>query len=393
MPFRLNRPFSLGKYAKIRLNKKSIGLQVGGKYFKGTVNTKGQATGSFGGAGTGMYIQKTTNLKKRTKCNAITKSGKQCSRNSNKKSIYCSQHENTNLSSIESNTGPKNEKVQISKNIDYLLSNNIFLTFPKDQGLDLTVNLFHTTSESLEKLHTNQDVIAFQKNILVYINFVAQDLIYSIKRKRIASLSGYLNSDLQSIEKVGSAFLTNIMNASLSTARLIAPIKFLGETKRNLFGKTYPFDYSVFDHLNFESNLSDKDLTQAIDFILINYNNWNNLHGYVEGELSPEVEEGSKIYSDPSKMLLPNSFNGKYDISDEVLTFQKGFDFEHFLDIFIRFFASASKNELKSTKTFQILENSFSNSSIDIQKKLDHVFNRNKDAKNIGTYSSNVEAF
>ena len=114
--------------------------------------------------------------------------------------------------------------------------------------------------------------------------------------------------------------------------------------------------------------------------------------GYVEGELSPEVEEGSKIYSDPTKMLLPNSFNGKYDISDEVLTYQKGFDFEHFLDIFIRFFASANKSEIKSTKTFQILENRFSNSSIDIQKKLDHVFNRNKDAKNIGTYSSNVEA-
>ena len=64
MPFRLNRPFSLGKYAKIRLNKKSIGLQVGGKYLKGTINTKGQATGSVGGAGTGMYIQKTTNLSK-----------------------------------------------------------------------------------------------------------------------------------------------------------------------------------------------------------------------------------------------------------------------------------------------------------------------------------------
>lgn len=76
MPFRLNRPFSLGKYAKIRLNKKSIGLQVGGKYLKGTINTKGQATGSVGGAGTGMYIQKTTNLSKARKCNAITKSGK-----------------------------------------------------------------------------------------------------------------------------------------------------------------------------------------------------------------------------------------------------------------------------------------------------------------------------
>ena len=28
MPFRLNRPFSLGKYAKIRLNKKSIGIEI-----------------------------------------------------------------------------------------------------------------------------------------------------------------------------------------------------------------------------------------------------------------------------------------------------------------------------------------------------------------------------
>ena len=95
MSFRLNRPFSLGKYAKIRLNKKSIGLQVGGKYLKGTINTKGQATGSVGGAGTGMYIQKTTNLSKARKCNAITKSGKKCSRNSNESSIHCTQHEVT----------------------------------------------------------------------------------------------------------------------------------------------------------------------------------------------------------------------------------------------------------------------------------------------------------
>ena len=121
MPFRLNRPFSLGKYAKIRLNKKSIGLQVGGKYLKGTLNTKGQATGSVGGAGTGMYIQKTTNLSKARKCNAITKSGKKCSRNSNKKSDYCSQHANTNLNKIKSNTSLENEKVQIPKNLDYII--------------------------------------------------------------------------------------------------------------------------------------------------------------------------------------------------------------------------------------------------------------------------------
>lgn len=97
MPFRLNRPFSLGKYSKIRLNKKSIGLQVGGKYLKGTINTKGQATGSVGGAGTGMYVQKTTNLNKASKCCAITKSGNQCSRYSNKNSTYCTQHKDVEI--------------------------------------------------------------------------------------------------------------------------------------------------------------------------------------------------------------------------------------------------------------------------------------------------------
>lgn len=393
MPFRLNRPFSLGKYAKIRLNKKSIGLQVGGKYLKGTINTKGQATGSVGGAGTGMYIQKTTNLNKASKCSAITKSGKKCSRNSNKKSVYCSQHANTNLNKIKSNTSLENEKVQIPKNLDYILSNNIFSIFPKDPDIDLIVNLFHTTNESLEKLHTNQEIIDFQKSILVYINFAAQELIYSIKRKKITSLNKYMNSDLQSIEKVGSTILTSVMNASLSAASLIAPIKFLGETKRNLFGKTYPFNYSLFDHLDLESNFSEKELSEAIEFILINFEKWNDSHGYVEGELSPEVEEGLKIYSEPARMLLPNSFSGKFDIPVEVITVKKGFDFDHLLNIFVRLFASANKSEIKSTKTFQILENSLSNTNIDIQKILDQQLNSAKGAKNFGNYSSDVEAY
>ena len=128
-------------------------------------------------------------------------------------------------------------------------------------------------------------------------------------------------------------------------------------------------------------------------FILTNFEKWNDFHGYVEGELSPEVEEGLKIYSEPARMLLPNSFSGKFDIPVEVITVKKGFDFDHLLNIFVRLFSSANKSEIKSTKTFQILENSLSNTNIDLQKILDKQFNSAKGAKNFGNYSSDVEAY
>ena len=32
MAFRVNRPFRIGKYARLRLNKESLGLTLGGKY-------------------------------------------------------------------------------------------------------------------------------------------------------------------------------------------------------------------------------------------------------------------------------------------------------------------------------------------------------------------------
>ena len=119
MAFKLNRPFSLGKYVKLRVNKKSVGLQVGGKYLKGTINTKGQITGSVGGAGTGMYLQKTKNLKNTAKCEAITKTGKRCSRNSSQLSGFCSQHKNFNTvnNQVETN-GLKKITAVIDKSKD-----------------------------------------------------------------------------------------------------------------------------------------------------------------------------------------------------------------------------------------------------------------------------------
>ena len=110
------------------------------------------------------------------------------------------------------------------------------------------------------------------------------------------------------------------------------------------------------------------------------------------GELSPEVEEGLKIYSNQQNITTKQLF-WKVWYSSQVITVKKGFDFDHLLNIFVRLFASANKSEIKSTKTFQILENSLTNTNIDIQKILDQQFNSAKGAKNFGNYSSDVEAY
>ena len=90
---------------------------------EGTINTKGQVTGSVGGAGTGMYIQKTKNLKSVNKCQAITKSGNRCSRNSNSRSDYCSQHnkyDSQTNSNLENYIGITSLKLKLTSVQDQL---------------------------------------------------------------------------------------------------------------------------------------------------------------------------------------------------------------------------------------------------------------------------------
>ena len=99
--FRVNRPFKIGKLFKLRINKKSLGLTVGGKYFRTTLNTKGDLTSSAGGAGSGLYLSKSTNLNRKKgntqtsmkkRCQSLTKSGNRCKNYIYSTSKYCKTH-------------------------------------------------------------------------------------------------------------------------------------------------------------------------------------------------------------------------------------------------------------------------------------------------------------
>ena len=115
--FRVNRPFRLGKFIKLRINKKSLGLTVGNKYIRSTINTKGDVTTSAGGAGTGLYLSKSTNLigknKKSsesspTRCESLTKSGARCKNTKYNKANYCRTHLTTSPNAL--NVKIKDEK-------------------------------------------------------------------------------------------------------------------------------------------------------------------------------------------------------------------------------------------------------------------------------------------
>lgn len=60
MGLRFNKKIKLGKGVSLNLNKNSIGMSIGGKGAKYTVNSKGQQTASVGISGTGLYYSKTT---------------------------------------------------------------------------------------------------------------------------------------------------------------------------------------------------------------------------------------------------------------------------------------------------------------------------------------------
>lgn len=401
MAFRLNRAFGLGKFVKLRINKKSIGLQVGGKYLKGTINTKGNVTGSVGGAGTGMYIQKTKNLKQKTikqktRCNAITNSGSQCSRNSSSNSQTCSQHKNSQKvgSSFQSNYEfeSSEDKILIPNNVNNILSNNIFPLTPRSGEIDKYANLFHTTNFKLEKLHTLKEVILFQKNILTYMNFIFQDLIYCIKVQQLSELKKYFNSDTEYLSLIASEVLTRLTNSSLSTAKLISPIKFPAKNKWKLYGNNFPYEYAVLDYIDLDKKISDQDFIKSVESILENYEHWNQIHNFNREMWSDDLESELKIFSDPAEVLIPNRLTGLFDLSDEALIWCKGFDLETFLTIYIRCF-TGDINEVKNTKSYKLMKDVFQSFNHDIDKLYNSEVKNNKTAKNVGTFHSKAEVY
>lgn len=69
MGFRFRKSINLGGGAKINFNKKSVGLSVGGKGFRYSVNSNGRRTKSAGIPGTGLYYTTSSGGKKGKKMN------------------------------------------------------------------------------------------------------------------------------------------------------------------------------------------------------------------------------------------------------------------------------------------------------------------------------------
>jgi hypothetical protein len=120
--FRVNRPFKIGKLLKLRINKKSLGLTVGGKYFRTTLNSKGDLTTSAGGAGTGIYLSKKTSLNKKklnsnattkSKCLSITKKGSKCKNFAYGRSKYCKTHMRLSPNSIDAKISSEKKGVAV----------------------------------------------------------------------------------------------------------------------------------------------------------------------------------------------------------------------------------------------------------------------------------------
>lgn len=390
MAFKLNRPFSLGKYVKLRVNKKSVGLQVGGKYLKGTINTKGQITGSVGGAGTGMYLQKTKNLKNTAKCEAITKTGKRCSRNSSQLSGFCSQHKNFNTvnNQVETN-GLK--KIQMSSDIDEILSNNIFDLVPNNVEVARIANLFHSTNISLERLHTSNEIIEFQKNILNYYNFVLQDLINLIKNQKLSNLNKSSKNETEYLALVSGELLTRIINSSLAVSKCISPIKFPPEHKREIFVSSFPFEYSVLDYVDLNITISEQDFLKAVEYILNNFNNWNEKHNFKEEMLNDNIENELKIFSGLGSIMIPNSITGMFDLSSDALTYFKGFDVEQFIAIHTRCFTD-SLEEIKKTNSYKLMLDVFEKYNYQLDTLIVENIGEDKNTNSFGTFlTKNVE--
>lgn len=393
MAFRLNRPFGIGKYLKLRVNKKSLGLQVGGKYLKGTINTKGQVTGSVGGAGTGMYIQKTKNLKNNKKCKSFTASGNQCSRNATDYLDYCKQHSNKPSITVENKVEEENiYKVdkKFPLEITNLLSNEALSMMPKNKEIDRLHNLFHSTSNEHEKLHTEKSIINFQKALIIFSNFVIQDFAINIKAMKISEFGNLNNFSLEKYNKVGGAFITNIANVVNTIALIICPVKFAPPHTRNVLGGDFPFDYSIYDYIDIDQKITEKQFIDSIKYLIDNKDYWNNKNGYEENFESKSLDTTHrKFFGDSQTLILPNTVSGLFDIPNDTLRYAKIFNLDKLVSILLKGFGAGKFDEIKKSNSAKLMNQSILKDDFDIFNELENQF-YGKKGEVLGTYKSDV---
>ncbi len=184
-----------------------------------------------------------------------------------------------------------------------------------------------------------------------------------------------------------------MINSSFVVAQLISPIKFPSKSKRLFFGSNFPFEYSLLDYLDLNKIISENDFVDSVIHILENFNNWNDKHNFDENMWNDELEEELKIFSEPDQMRLPNSLTGIFDISDEGLTWLKGFDLETFLKIYARCFYSANLQEIKKTSSYNLMKKVFNDYNFDLENLLIGEIDSTKTAKNAGNFRTSAEVF
>lgn len=355
MAFRLNRPFQIGKYARLRLNKESLGLTLGGKYARATLNTKGDLTGSVGGAGTGLYLQKKITVKNQDKNEKYEKNN-------------ITYDENTLFVDLKENSG-------------FLLTNSIYEIL--NNTAKPTFDLRQTTNNFLEKIHLEPNNIKFQKSLINYTRYLIQDYFLSLKLKEIEEINYFelkingkkypAEDELKDFASLAGGVLSGLFNAAVYLTTTIAPLKFESQfPDRPYISSILKDKNSIFNYLDTEIKLDENDFINAIDNIYFLKEKWNQSHLFeynLNNPLPKELKYQIEHFYDPASMLLPNINTKKYDIPKDVLLATKGFRSDLLIDIFVRVWSKATPRTMMKSKSYKILEksfiNDFSNSSLE----------------------------
>lgn len=351
MAFRVNRPFRIGKYARLRLNKESLGLTLGGKYARATLNTKGDLTGSVGGAGTGLYVQKRSNIK-----------------NKDKNENYENHFKENSITYDE-----KNLYVNLKEDSDFLLTNSIYELI--DDSAKSFFDLRQTTNSFLEKIHLEPKNIKFQNSLIDYTRFLIQDYFTTLKSNAIDEVEYFelkinkkkypTKDELEKFALLGSQMISGLYSAGIHITKVIAPLKFESQfPDRPYISSILKDKYSIFNYLDTEQKLSETDFTNALDNIYSLKEEWNQAHLFEYGLYKPlpkEMEEKIKHYYDPFNRLLPNINTKKYDVPKDVLLATKGFQTDFLVDIFIKVWNGLTPSAMMKSKSFKILNDGFIN--------------------------------
>jgi hypothetical protein len=237
-----------------------------------------------------------------------------------------------------------------------IFQNEVIKFLPKNLGPMFCV--YHTENSKLERIHDDDFVIIYQKELFNIFNFCLQEFVELLRNHKVDDVVvPFPVAEVEVLNQLGSAMANNISNASISFSIKTSPYKYSPPNYFTFDHGDFIYLNNIFEYIELKKEVTVDDYKNSLNYIIKFTEKWNKLHDCHypnEDNIPINLDELYRTtYGNANKLPKKDNITGAYIIDEKLLDYAKQIDFEFFSNIIARVFEGCTLETIESTESFK----------------------------------------